>query len=148
MLDGIALCHVLHIGAKPILRFYPVADCVILFLGGGAVVQIRRIPGRGCRAVLPDLHKMNVLGNRSAGAIFQDHAVLNGILDIEQDAGILAVILVVDQNRAALHYVNIALPHQINDGFQQRMSGADKLCLHLTGNPAILLIKADTLVTV
>ena len=91
---------------------------------------------------------MNVLGNGSAGAVFQDHAVLNGILDIEQDAGILAVIFVVDQNRAALHHVNVALTHQINDGFQQRMTGADKLCLHLTGNPAILLIKADTLVTV
>ena len=66
---------------------------------------------------------MDVLGDDPLGAARQQNAILNGILDVKQQPGGGAVITVVHKNRALLENLGIALPHKINDGFQQRMSG-------------------------
>jgi hypothetical protein len=52
--------------------------------------------------------------------------VLDGVLQIEQHARLSAGIALIDQHRAALQQVAVALQREVDDGVEQRVTGADK----------------------
>ena len=118
-----------------------------LCFSGSTVIQIGRITGAAGGAILLQLHKVDVLGDDPLGAARQQNAILNGILDVKQQPGVGAVIAVVHKNRALLEYLSVALPHKINDGFQQRMSGAKQFGWDHALHIAALFFKAHPFVS-
>ena len=91
---------------------------------------------------------MDLLGDDSAFAVFQRDTILNGIFYVKQQACIFTVIVVINQNAAALHSVHILFLNQIDHSIQQWLTRADQIRLGLPGNRAVFLIKADTFVAV
>ena len=54
-------------------------------------------------------------------------AVLDRVLeDRQKRADVLALVRLVDQDRALLQQVAVALQHQVDRGVEQRMAGADE----------------------
>ena len=118
-----------------------------LCLGGSTVIQIGRVTGAAGGAVLLQLHKVDVLGDDPLGAARQQNAILNGIFNVKQQPGFGAVVAVIHENRALLEHLGVALPHQINDGFQQRMSGTKQFGWYHALHIAALFFKAHPLVS-
>ena len=110
------------------------------------VVQIRGISRTGRLAMLVQLYKVDVFGNRPSASVFQNLAVLNGILDIEQQPGRCAVVAVINEDSSTLHHIYAALPYQVQCSIQQRMSGADERGRSLSLHVAELFIEAHPLI--
>lgn len=138
--DGIAAGNILHILFQPVLIGQEGTHCRQFFLFGGAVVEVRRVPGAGRATVFLDFHKMDVFGDNALCTI------LNGVFNIEKQPGFQAVVIFVNKNGASLQNVHMAFADKINGGFQKRMAGADDGCKRQTGNGAVHFIKTHPLI--
>ena len=116
--DGVAFGSVFHAAGKPALCLDVVADRGLLRFGGGPVIQIRRVACMTSAAVGQQLHEMHLPGDHPLGAVLQNHAVLDAIFNIEQQARLVAVVTVIHKYSPLFEHIGIALPHQVDGGFQ------------------------------
>ena len=66
------------------------------------------------------------------------------VLQIEEQPGVLAGVVVVHQDRAALQQVAVALENEVDGGVEERVARADQLGARLLVHP--VLLEADALV--
>ena len=148
MAQGIADGRIFHAARQPRLLAGVGKNGVQLFRRGGAVVEVRRIACVcGC-AVFVHLHKMDIARDDAAATIGHGSAVLNSVLNVEEQAHGLAGIAVVDKDGAAFKQIARAFADGVDHGFKQRMPGTDERGRYRAGQIAIGLVEADALVAV
>jgi hypothetical protein len=89
----------------------------------------------------------HALGDDAAVARAGDAGILDGVLQIENDARVYAGIALVDQYGAATEQVPIALQREINTGVKQGMAGAYKSSQRLALGIDERLLKGNALIT-
>ena len=77
-------------------------------------------------AVVVELDVEHPLGDDAPLAATGYAPVLQGVLDGEEHAGRLAVVALVDEDRAPLQQIAVAFERQVDDGVEQRMARADE----------------------
>jgi hypothetical protein len=96
-------------------------------------------------ALLVDIDELQAAGNDPAGLA----GFLDGMIQHEQQFGVQAAVVVIDEDGALFEFVAVLLNDQIHDGLHQRMGGVDQ-ARHGGANaiqqPHILLLEADSLV--
>ena len=86
------------------------------------------------------------LGNDAPISPTGDAPVLQGVLDGEEHAGRLAVVALVDEDRAPFQQVAVAFERQVEDGVEQRMARADEGRQRLARRRNQRLLEHDPLV--
>ena len=125
--NGICLRRLLHVAADP-GALGPCEDRVdrwVLVLQR-PVVEIRRVVQVARHAVVVELDVQHPLGDDAPISPTGDAPVLQGVLDGEEHAGRLAVVALVDEDRAPFQQVAVAFERQVEDGVEQRMARQTK----------------------
>ena len=73
-------------------------------------------------------------------------SILDGILNVEQQADFLAGVVFIHQHRTAFQHIGILFADEVNHRFQQRMPRTNLVGNGQPLHVAVLLVKADTLV--
>ena len=145
---GVAEGEAFHAARKPSLAAGVFERGLSLLARGGAVIEIRRVARVRGRAVFAYLHEMDVARDDAAAPVGKERAVLNGMLDVEEQARGFAGVAFVHQHGPALQKVAGAFAHHVDERFEQGMPGADEGGRHGPLHVAVCLVEADALVAV
>src|SRR5581483_6580321 len=99
--------------------------------GQRAVVEVGCVIQMPGGTVRRDLDEEQALGDDTAASAPRDTSVLDGMLKKEQYAWRNARVPLIDQHGATAEQVAVALQSQIDDGIEQRVTGADEGCCWL-----------------
>ena len=145
--DGITLCFLFQLAVDP-LAFNSIkyGFDTRLVRHQWAVVEIRRVVNVARCPTDVLLHIEHALGNDSALAGVCNARVLNGVLQIEQHAGLGALIAFIYQHGAAFQQVAVTLQREVDDGIEERMTWTDEGCQRLALRCYQGFLKDDALV--
>ena len=143
MLDGVADHPALEVPGEPWL-LEPRCDRRALGLARRPVVEVGRGAGIAQGAVLEQLDEVELPGDDLVTAVAVGAAVLDRLVEGDEDAQAVALIARIDQDRALLHQIAVALEGEVDGGVEQRVAGADEGGDRGPGDMG--LVEADALV--